>query len=85
MIEKDRDISRDLLTAPPRVINIGLDIFAADLASQDAQLKAAFFRFVDKRGMAHNVAECHYTWWTGIEVLFNRSIGCTSYRNYQDG
>ena len=38
MIEKDRDVSRDLLTAPPRVINIGLEIFAADLASQDAKV-----------------------------------------------
>jgi len=38
MIEKDRDISRDLLTAPPRGINIGLEIFAADLASQDAKV-----------------------------------------------
>jgi hypothetical protein len=35
MTEKDRDVSRDLLATPPRVINIGLEIFAADLARQD--------------------------------------------------
>jgi hypothetical protein len=38
MIEKDEDVSRDLLAAPPRVVNIGLEIFAANLASQDAQV-----------------------------------------------
>jgi hypothetical protein len=37
MIEK-ADVSRDLLGAPPRVINIGLEIFAANLASQDAKV-----------------------------------------------
>ena len=35
MIEKDRDLSRDLLAAPLRVINIGLEVFAQDLAQQD--------------------------------------------------
>lgn len=30
--------SRDLLAAPPRVVNVGLEVFAADLASQDAQV-----------------------------------------------
>jgi FdrA protein len=38
MIEKDDDVSRDLLAAPPRVVNIGLEIFAANLAGQDAQV-----------------------------------------------
>ena len=37
MNEKD-DVSRDLLEAPPRVINIGLEIFAVNLASQDAKV-----------------------------------------------
>jgi hypothetical protein len=27
-----------LLAAPPRVINIGLEVFAADLAAQDAKV-----------------------------------------------
>ena len=36
MIEKDRDVSRDLLGEPPRVINIGLEIFAVNLACQNA-------------------------------------------------
>ena len=36
MIEKDHDVSRDLLGAPPRVINVGLEIFAVNLASQGA-------------------------------------------------
>jgi hypothetical protein len=35
MIKKADDISRDLLAAPPRVINIGLEIFATELARQD--------------------------------------------------
>jgi hypothetical protein len=35
MEEKDSDAPHDLLAAPPRVVNIGLEIFAADLASQD--------------------------------------------------
>ncbi len=37
MSEKDH-VSRDLLGAPPRVINIGLEIFAANLASQGAEV-----------------------------------------------
>jgi FdrA protein len=32
----EEDPSRDLLAAPPRVVNIGLEIFAANLASLDA-------------------------------------------------
>jgi hypothetical protein len=38
MTEKDRDVSRDLLAAPPRVINIGLEIFALNLAEQDTKV-----------------------------------------------
>jgi hypothetical protein len=38
MIEKDHDVSRDLLGAPPRVINIGLEIFAVNLAHQGAEV-----------------------------------------------
>jgi FdrA protein len=38
MTEKDRDVSRDLLAAPPRVINVGLEQFALDLAQQGAQV-----------------------------------------------
>ena len=38
MVEKDDDVSRDLLAAPPRVINIGLEIFAANLVDQDAKV-----------------------------------------------
>ena len=38
MIEKDHDVSRDLLGEPPRVINIGLEIFAANLADQYAKV-----------------------------------------------
>jgi len=38
MIEKDHDVSRDLLAAPPQVINVGLEIFAHDLAQQDIQV-----------------------------------------------
>ena len=30
--------AHDLLAAPPRVINIGLEIFAVDLARQDARV-----------------------------------------------
>jgi hypothetical protein len=37
MIKKD-DVARDLLVAPPRVINIGLEIFAANLVCQDAKV-----------------------------------------------
>lgn len=32
----DREIAHGLLAAPPRVINIGLELFAADLVSQGA-------------------------------------------------
>ena len=39
MIEKDHDVSRDLLAAPPRVINIGLEIFAANLAARTPRLR----------------------------------------------
>jgi len=38
MVEKDRDTSRDLLAAPPRVINIGLEVFALNLGQQDAKV-----------------------------------------------
>ena len=38
MAEQDDRTSRDLLAAPPRVINIGLELFAANLASQDAKV-----------------------------------------------
>ena len=37
MIEND-SVSRDLLGAPPRVINVGLEVFAANLASQGAEV-----------------------------------------------
>jgi hypothetical protein len=38
MIENDPDSPRDLLAAPPRVINIGLEVFAVDLAGQDVKV-----------------------------------------------
>jgi len=38
MSEKNHDVSRDLLEAPPRVINVGLEIFAVNLASQDVKV-----------------------------------------------
>jgi hypothetical protein len=38
MTEKNDEVSRDLLAAPPRVINIGLEIFAVNLARQDAKV-----------------------------------------------
>ena len=38
MTENNDDVSRDLLAAPPRVINIGLEVFAANLASQEAEV-----------------------------------------------
>ena len=38
MTEKNNEVSRDLLAAPPRVINIGLEIFAANLADQGAKV-----------------------------------------------
>ena len=48
MTEKDRDVSRDLLAAPPRVINIGLEIFARDLAQQN--IKVAHVRWSPPAG-----------------------------------
>ena len=38
MIEKDDDVSRDLLEGAPHVINIGLEIFAVNLADQGAEV-----------------------------------------------
>ena len=38
MSEKAQDVSRDLLGAAPRVINIGLETFAVNLASQGAEV-----------------------------------------------
>ncbi len=38
MTDDDRATSRDLLAAAPRVVNIGLEVFAADLAAQGAQV-----------------------------------------------
>jgi hypothetical protein len=38
MIDKDQGISRELLAAPPRVINIGLEVFALNLAGQDVKV-----------------------------------------------
>jgi hypothetical protein len=38
MTDDDRAAGRDLLAAPPRVVNIGLEVFATDLAAQDAQV-----------------------------------------------
>ena len=38
MIEKTEDVWPSLLGAPPRVINIGLEAFAADLAGQGAEV-----------------------------------------------
>ena len=38
MTESSHDVSRDLLGAPPRVINVGLEVFAVNLASQGAQV-----------------------------------------------
>lgn len=37
MIEKD-EVPRDLLGAAPRVINVGLETFAVNLASQGAEV-----------------------------------------------
>ena len=48
MTKKDRDLSRDLLAAPPRVINIGLEIFAQDLAQQN--IKVAHVRWSPPAG-----------------------------------
>jgi hypothetical protein len=38
MIETDRDIARDLLAAPPRVINVGLELFALNLTELGAEV-----------------------------------------------
>jgi FdrA protein len=34
----EEDPSHDLLAAPPRVVNVGLEVFAENLAAQDAQV-----------------------------------------------
>jgi hypothetical protein len=34
----DEEHAAGLLAAPPRVINIGLEVFAVDLAAQDAKV-----------------------------------------------
>lgn len=36
MDDYDREITNGLLAAPPRVINVGLELFATDLAGQGA-------------------------------------------------
>jgi FdrA protein len=36
---EEKSIPRDLFAAPPRVINIGLEIFAVNLASQDIKVE----------------------------------------------
>jgi FdrA protein len=36
---EEKSISPDFLAAPPRVINIGLEIFAVNLASQDIRVE----------------------------------------------
>jgi len=38
MTQNEHESSRDLLSAPPRVINIGLEIFATNLADQDVEV-----------------------------------------------
>jgi FdrA protein len=38
MTDDDCAAGRDLLAAPPRVVNVGLEIFAQDLAAQGAQV-----------------------------------------------
>jgi len=38
MKHDDRDPSNGLLAAPPRVVNVGLELFAADLAGQGAKV-----------------------------------------------
>ena len=38
MIKKEHDVSHDLLGTRPRVINIGLEIFAMNLACQDVKV-----------------------------------------------
>jgi hypothetical protein len=49
MMEKDHDISRDLLAAPPRVVNIGLEIFALSLAARQ-DTKVAHVRWSPPAG-----------------------------------
>jgi hypothetical protein len=36
MMTENDTVLRDLLAAPPRVINVGLEVFAANLADQGA-------------------------------------------------
>jgi hypothetical protein len=38
MSQKEHGLSRDLLAAPPRVVNVGLEVFAVDLARQDVKV-----------------------------------------------
>ena len=38
MAEQPHDTTRDLLAAPPRVINIGLEVFAANIEANGAQV-----------------------------------------------
>ena len=38
MAEEPDDKTRDLLAAPPRVVNVGLEIFAANIAANGAQV-----------------------------------------------
>ena len=38
MAEEPNDKTRDLLAAPPRVVNVGLEIFAANIAANGAQV-----------------------------------------------
>ncbi len=38
MDRQDRDKSSNLLAAPPRVINVGLELFATDLAHQEVKV-----------------------------------------------
>jgi hypothetical protein len=38
MADEPNDNTRDLLAAPPRVVNVGLEVFAASIASNGAQV-----------------------------------------------
>jgi FdrA protein len=38
MDKQDPDRPNDLLAAPPRIVNVGLELFAADLAGLGAQV-----------------------------------------------
>ncbi len=38
MDRQDRDRTANLLAAPPRVINVGLELFATDLAHQEVKV-----------------------------------------------